>query len=154
MHRNVKLLISWKRVPCIIGDLLRRVHGTVYLTHYRNCRLLLTLWNIWNSTCSLIQLRSMTFSVKCSWGGLCCLQRYKLYALGLLTYLLLLQGDCEEAEGWTEPNQSQVWRRALRCGGAAECLQGTDRLLYWAGGFTSPIQCRLWPTLYSRTGWY
>jgi len=35
-----------------------------------------------------IHLHKMTFDVKCSWGGLCCLQRYKSCVLYLLTYLL------------------------------------------------------------------
>jgi len=34
----------------------------------------LTLRNIWNSTCSDVHWRNMTFDVKRSWGGLCCLQ--------------------------------------------------------------------------------
>jgi len=65
---------------------LRHVHGTVCLTHYTNCRLLITLRNTSSLACLLAQ--HDTFDVKHFWGSLCCLQRYISCLFHIVTYLL------------------------------------------------------------------
>jgi len=55
---------------------LRHVHGTVCLTHYTNCRLLITLRNTSSLTCSVSLVQHGNSDVKCSWEGFCCLQCY------------------------------------------------------------------------------
>jgi len=68
---------------------LHHIHVTVYPTHYTNCHPLLTLRNIWNSTCSLIHLHNMTFDEALLRRLVLLTALYKLSTL--LTYLLTIR---------------------------------------------------------------